>query len=417
MTIFERSAATTTEPGRHPRSYWSGSADAAELDVWTRIAREVATALAVDVLPRDRANLDPTSELTLLRDSGLVNLLVPEEFGGTGAHWETAFAVVRTIAEVDGSIAQLLLYHYINQGNIGFVGPPEQQGSWYARSAAGQWVWGDSVNPVDPDLVLVPQGDGYRLDGRKFFSTGASAGDVILINAVAKGGEHDGQVIALVIEHDRAGVTFLGNWNALGQRLTASGGVQYENVTVAPDEILGVASDDPFFSAVTPGLQLGFGNLYLGIARGALEHGRRITNARKNAWFLSSAELYQDDPFVQRLYGEFVAHLAAAEAFADKLNPGFDAALAKGWDFTYEDRVLLEQGVAQLKVVSTDIGMEIVNRIFETTGASSATATSGLDLYWRNLRTHSLHDPIDYKKLEVGAYFLNGTVQPVSLYT
>jgi alkylation response protein AidB-like acyl-CoA dehydrogenase len=408
---------TTTETTVLPRSHWSGAADSAEIERWSTVARSVATTLAEDVVARDRANLDPTTELTLLRETGLVNLLVPTEFGGAGAHWETAFAVVRTIAEVDGSIAQLLLYHYINQGNIGFIGDPANQGSWYAKSAAGQWVWGDSVNPVDPDLVLVPEGNGYRLDGRKFFSTGASAGDVILVNAVAKGGEFDGSVIALVIDHDRAGVTFLGNWNALGQRLTASGGVTYENVKVAADEILGVASDDPFFNAVTPGLQLGFGNLYLGIARGALEHGRRITLARKNAWFLSSADLYQDDPFVQRLFGEFVAHLAAAEALAEKLNPRFDAALAKGWDFSYEDRVILEQDVAALKVVSTDVGLEIANRIFENTGASSATATSGLDLYWRNLRTHSLHDPVDYKKLEVGAYFLNGTVQPVSLYT
>jgi alkylation response protein AidB-like acyl-CoA dehydrogenase len=405
----------------HPRSYWTGRADARELDSWTAVAREVAATLAADVVERDKANLDPTTELTLLRDSGLVNLLVPQQFGGAGAHWETAFAVVRVIAEVDGSISQLLLYHYINQGNIGFIGDPLKQGEWYAKSAAGQWVWGDSVNPVDPDLVLVPVSDdpasGYRLDGRKFFSTGASAGDVILVNAVARGGEHDGEVVALVIDHDRQGVTFLGNWNALGQRLTASGGVLYENVSVAADEILGISSDDPFFNAVTPGLQLGFGNIYLGIARGALEHGRRVTLARKNSWFLSSADLYQNDPFVQRTYGEFVAHLAAAEAFAEKLNPTFDAALEKGWDFSYDDRVELEQGVAQLKVVSTDIGMEIANRIFETTGSSSATATSGLDLYWRNLRTHSLHDPVDYKKLEVGAYFLTGTVQPVSLYT
>ena len=402
---------------RQPRSHWTGAADADELARWRHVAREVATALAVDVVARDNANLDPTTELDLLRVTGLVNLLVPTAFGGHGAHWETAFAVIRTIAEVDGSISQLLLYHYINQGNIAFIGAPALQGDWYSRSATGQWVWGDSVNPVDPDLILVPDGDGYRLDGRKFFSTGASAGDVILVNAVARGGEYDGRVIALVIDHDRAGVTFLGNWNALGQRLTASGGVKYENVSVTAKEILGVASDDAFFNAVTPGLQLGFGNLYLGLARGALEHGRRITLARKNAWFLSSADLYQDDPFIQRAYGEFVAHLAAAEAFAEKLNPTFDAAVAKGYDFDYDDRVQLEQGVAQLKVVSTDVGMEIANRIFETTGASSATATSGLDLYWRNLRTHSLHDPVDYKKLEVGAYFLNGTVQPVSLYT
>ena len=400
-----------------PRSHWSGTADRAELAHWSAIAREAATALAVDVVDRDKANLDPKAELVLLRQAGLVDLLVPAAFGGGGGHWETAFRVIRILAEVDGSIAQLLLYHYINQGNIGFIGDPAKQEDWYRKSAAGSWVWGDSVNPVDPALVLTPEGDGYRLDGLKRFSTGASAGDVVLINALAKGGPHDGKIVALVVDHDREGMNYLGDWNALGQRLSASGSVRCDNVFVAESDLLGFASDDPFFNAVTPGLQLGFGNLYLGVARGALEHGRRVTLARKNAWFLSSGDLYQDDPFIQRSYGEFLSHLVAAEALADKLNPTYDEALEKGWDFTLDDRALLEQDVAQLKVVSTDIGLEITTRIFETTGSSSATAKSGLDLYWRNLRTHTLHDPVDYKKLEVGAYFLNGTVQPVSLYT
>jgi hypothetical protein len=59
----------------------------------------------------------------------------------------------------------------------------------------------------------------------------------------------------------------------------------------------------------------------------------------------------------------------------------------------------------------------VANRVFEVTGSSSAASKIGLDLHWRNIRTHSLHDPVDYKKLEVGASFLNGTVQPISLYT
>jgi alkylation response protein AidB-like acyl-CoA dehydrogenase len=400
-----------------PRSSWRGTADRAELAEWSRVARETATALAVDVVDRDRANLDPVAELDLLRAAGLVNLLVPAEFGGAGAHWETAFRVIRILAEVDGSIAQLLLYHYINQGNVAFLASFEQQEAWYRRSAAGNWVWGDSVNPVDPALVLTPTTGGYRLDGLKRFSTGASVGDVVLINALARGGDHDGRVVALVVEHDRDGMNYLGDWDALGQRLSASGSVRCDDVAVVEADLLGFPSDDPFFNAVTPGLQLGFGNLYLGVARGALEHGRRITLARKNAWFLSSAELYQDDPFIQRSYGEFLSHLVAAEALADAVNPTYDEALDKGHGFTLDDRAVLEQAVAQLKVVSTDIGLEITSRIFETTGSSSATAKSGLDLYWRNVRTHTLHDPVDYKKLEVGAYFLNGTVQPVSLYT
>ncbi|MFE4542410.1 hypothetical protein [Arthrobacter sp. NPDC056727] len=54
--------------------------------------------------------------------------------------------------------------------------------------------------------------------------------------------------------------------------------------------------------------------------------------------------------------------------------------------------------VAQLKVVSTEVGVDGANRIFEVTGSSSASNDIGMDLFWRNIRTHSLHDPVDYEK-------------------
>jgi alkylation response protein AidB-like acyl-CoA dehydrogenase len=61
--------------------------------------------------------------------------------------------------------------------------------------------------------------------------------------------------------------------------------------------------------------------------------------------------------------------------------------------------------------------LEVAGRVYEVTGASSTKSSIGLDLLWRNVRTHSLHDPVDYKKIEVGAQFLTGAVQPVSLYS
>jgi alkylation response protein AidB-like acyl-CoA dehydrogenase len=68
-------------------------------------------------------------------------------------------------------------------------------------------------------------------------------------------------------------------------------------------------------------------------------------------------------------------------------------------------------------VVSTEVALDVASRVFEATGASATKSSLGLDIYWRNIRTHSLHDPVDYKKVEVGANFLTGAVQPISLYT
>ncbi|MEH3140654.1 MAG: acyl-CoA dehydrogenase family protein [Mycobacterium kyogaense] len=84
---------------------------------------------------------------------------------------------------------------------------------------------------------------------------------------------------------------------------------------------------------------------------------------------------------------------------------------------TADDRTEVEIGVAALKIVATETALEVAHRVYEVTGASSTLSSVGLDLYWRNIRTHSLHDPVDYKKLEVGAHYLTGDVQPITLYT
>jgi alkylation response protein AidB-like acyl-CoA dehydrogenase len=399
------------------RTPWTGSADEAELARWTAVATEAAAHLAADALPRDRANADPFAELDVLRSLGLVNLLVPAEHGGAGAHWETALEVVRILAQADGSIAQLVAYHYINQACIVFYGEPDRQGEWFRRSAEGRWVWGDSVNPVDPTLELTPDGDGWRLNGLKRFSTGSSVGDVIVVNAAVRGGDRDGTVLAFVLERTRRGVQLLGDWDFLGQRLSASGSVRYDDVRVDPADVLGEVGDEPYSTLVTPGIQLAFGNFYLGIAQGALARGKELVLGRKNSWFLSSAATYAEDPIFQRTVGELVARVAAVAALASSLNKRYDAVLARGADVTAADRAAFAVDVAALKVVSSDAAVDVTTRVFEVTGSSSARSDVGLDLFWRNVRTHSLHDPVDYKKVEVGAHFLLGQVQPISLYT
>ncbi|NYD67628.1 acyl-CoA dehydrogenase family protein [Agromyces atrinae] len=389
----------------------------AELDHWRTVAERVAATLGEDALERDRRGDDPTVELDLLRESGLVDLLHPAEFGGGGGHWQSALLAVRILSRTDASVAQVLAYHYINSSNIGFAAPEADRADWYRRTTADHWLWGDSVNPVDPDLLLTPADGGFRLNGRKRFSTGASSGDVVLAAARIEGGDRDGETVFVVLDHDRAGIHYLGDWDALGQRLSASGSVDFVDVAVDPADILGSLGDGPFQNLITPGIQLAFGNIYLGIAEGALEQGLEIARARKNSWFLSGADLYRNDPFVQRVVGEFSSGIAAVEALADRAARRFDETVSLGDAVTAEQRGHIEIEIAKLKVVSTDLGVEVANRIFEITGSSSAKASVGLDLFWRNVRTHTLHDPVDYKKLEVGAWELNGELQPLSLYT
>jgi alkylation response protein AidB-like acyl-CoA dehydrogenase len=396
------------------RTPWTTPLDASETAHWDGVAAEVGRALGADALARDRANQPPDAELKLLKESGLATLLIPTEYGGHGGHWSSALRAVRILARTDASIAQLLSYHYCNHAAIVFFGPSERWQHWFTASAEGRWLWGDSVNPVDPDLTLTPVAGGYRLNGRKRFSTGASTGDVTLVMAVLDGTT---EVLASVVDHDRAGVDFPDDWDSLGQRLSASGSAVFTDVEIPEDDVLGPVGEEPYSTLVTPGVQLGFANLYLGIAEGALIRARELVLERRGAWLLSNAEHYSRDPFVQRVFGELLSRTAATEALADRWNDDFDRLIARGADVTAADRTGAEIGIAALKVVATETALEVAHRVFEVTGSSSARADVGLDLFWRNIRTHSLHDPVDYKKLEVGANYLTGDVQPITLYT
>lgn len=66
--------------------------------------------------------------------------------------------------------------------------------------------------------------------------------------------------------------------------------------------------------------------------------------------------------------------------------------------------------VAHVKVVTTDTGLHVTSGVFEMLGARATGRKYGFDRFWRDLRTHSLHDPVAYKKREVGRWALLGEV-------
>jgi len=68
-------------------------------------------------------------------------------------------------------------------------------------------------------------------------------------------------------------------------------------------------------------------------------------------------------------------------------------------------------------VAATRVGLDLTSRMFETTGARATHGALGLDRFWRNLRTQTLHDPVDYKLHELGDWALNGALPEPSFYS
>lgn len=396
-----------------------------DADAWVERARQIAERLGRDALARDRANEPPFAEVALLKESGLVTLLGPREHGGAGQDWTTALRVVRAVSQGDGSVGQLLGYHYLWAWAARLVGTPEQIAAVEQQATAERWFFGGAVNPRDSDLVITVEGDDLVFNGRKSFSTGGRVADVTVLEGVIAGSEDH---VFAIVPTDQPGIRFAGDWDNLGQRLTESGSVAIDRVRVPWAAAAGYVRDDEgrhrfvprvYNTLNVPLLQLVFVNLYLGIAEGALAAAGIYTRTASRPWPYAGdvKERASDEFHVQETYGELRSKLWAAEALAERAAALIEAINDHPDTVTLAERGEAEVVIAAAKQVAIDVGLEVTNRIFDVTGARATANAVGLDIYWRNIRTHSLHDPIAHKRAEVGRFALSAELPTPSWYT
>lgn len=400
---------------------WTEAAQPTDSAGWLARAREVAAVLALDALDRDRAGALPTAEVQLLKDSRLTVLLGPAEHGGGAQRWETAFAVIRIVSAADGSIGQLLGYHLFWAWAARLIGTDEQITAVEQLYTAGNLVFGAAVNPRDSDLVALDLGDQLRFDGRKSFTTGAAVSDLLVLEgALQDSTEH----VFAIVPTDQPGISFTDDWDNLGQRLSASGGAVISGVHAPWSAAAGFVGKEyqplVYNTLNVPLIQQVFTSIYLGIAEGALATALAYTTDRTRPW------PYTDDPkdsaseefYVLEGYGKLRSNLWAAAALADAVDAELAAVLhAPRTALTEPVRGALAVRVAAAKVVATEAALETTARVFEFTGARATANSVGLDLFWRNIRTHSLHDPVAHKRREVGQYTLLGLLPEPSWYT
>jgi alkylation response protein AidB-like acyl-CoA dehydrogenase len=84
---------------------------------------------------------------------------------------------------------------------------------------------------------------------------------------------------------------------------------------------------------------------------------------------------------------------------------------------TARERGELAEWVASTKVVTTDTGLRVSAGVFEVTGAKATRSNVGLDRFFRDIRTHTLHDPVAYKNRELGRFQLLDEVPEPTWYT
>ena len=370
------------------------------------IARELAGKFAATARDRDRLGGTPRVERALIRDSGLLKIGIPVAWGGGGASWATIMQVVQILAAADSSLAQVYGFQHVLLATCQLFGTPEQARRLLEATAANNWFWNNNLNPLDHHLTLITTSAGRVLRGEKSFSTGGIDSDMLIISAIDDGTD---KFIVAAIPTARAGIRLHDDWDNMGQRQTDSGSSSFSDVVVHDDEILSTPGPlGSTFATLRPCIaQLVFTHVFLGIAEAALAEAKDYVRTRTRPWLGAKVEVNTQDPYVLAHFGNMVSALAGAQAVADRAAVELDQAWARHDKLTTDERGQLAIRVAAAKVLATRAVLDITTQIFEVTGPGGTSGKWGFDRFWRNARTLTLHDRLDYKVHDLGQWFLN----------
>ncbi|WP_369052980.1 acyl-CoA dehydrogenase family protein [Burkholderia gladioli] len=377
---------------------------------------ELISALRASAAERDRRGGHAAREKAWMAALGLQTLAVPRAFGGQEADWPIVYQTIRAIARVDSALAHLVGFQVLQIVSVDVWGS-EAQRERYLRSTVEQgWWWGNAVNPLDTRLVARQDGEGYRLDGIKGFCSGTRGSARMTISA------HDpatGKPVFAVVPTGRDGITVHEDWDPIGQRQTDSGSVSFNAVRVEADEVLHRSETPPTPRATLRTLvsQLVLTNLFVGLAEGALAEARDYVSTRGRPWIHSGVANAQDDPYTLQRFGDMRVQAVAAEALADRAARGLQAAWDRKEALSADGRAEVALAISEAKIVAQRAALDAGEALFDACGARATAAPLALDRFWRNARTHTLHDPLDYRLRDVGRYALTGALPEASIYT
>ena len=385
------------------------------------IAQDLRERLREGAAERDRDRRFPTEEILWLKESGLCGLWTPEESGGLGGDARDLVRVVSALAEGDPSVAQMFLIHMYGVALVKGVHVSDEVREGYYRRLVDERVFiSNAFSEVgvktvfDYAVSLAPRDDEtWVLNGSKFYCTGSLAGDIFYVLGL-RPADPDPEFLVAIVERDAPGMTIHDNWSGMGQKTTASGSIDFDNVEIAADAVFAIDhfnTPEALFGSLG---QCMFSSIFLGIARSALADACDYVRTRSRPWPHAEVERAADDPYVVHTIGQMQTQVSAAEAMLDR---AVDVRLAATDDLSAASRDRASVAAAQAKIVTGQAALDVSELLFQVCGTGSVLESNGYDRHWRNARTLTLHDPMAYKLKLVGDYALNGTSPPISVYT
>lgn len=375
--------------------------------------RPVGPALTEEMLARcasraaayDRENRFFEEDFEELRAAKYLLLPLPREFGGAGMTLAEVCREQRRLAYHAPATALAVNMHLYW---LGVAADLWRRGDasleWILREAAAGEIFaaGHAESGNDVPVLLSttkaePVAGGYRFTGRKHFGSLTPVWTRFGLHGIDTSNPSQPQIVHAFMSRDTAGYNIKQTWDVLGMRATCSDDTVLESVFV-PDRYVarvvpaGAAGIDPFVLSVFAWALMGFGNVYYGLAKRALELSISSVKS-KGSMALSRSMAYH--PEIQHAIADMVIEV-------ESIGPHLET-IAEDWSNSVDHGTHWPSKIFAAKYRAVEGSWRVVDLGLEVTGGNGIFRSAGYERLVRDARLGRLHPANSFLTHEVVA--------------
>lgn len=330
------------------------------------------------IMEWDEAQTFPVEAMKKLGDLGLMGILVPEEYGGSGLGYDEYVTAITELGRVDPSVALSMAAHNsLCTGHILQHGSEAQKKKYLPLLASGEWIgaWGLTEANTGSDAMRMKvtakkEGNEWVLNGAKNWITHGISGDVAVV--LARTGEllDSHGISAFIVERGTPGFQAGKKENKLGMRASETAEMVFDDCRIPEENVIGVEGEG-FVQAmkVLDGGRISIAALSLGVAYGAYDASKKYAKEREQ-------------------FGKPIAHFQAiAFKLADMLTEIEAAEL-----LTYQAAFRKNNGQkvtregAMAKYYASEVAVKVCNEAVQIFGGYGFTKDFPVEKFYRDVK-------------------------------
>jgi len=261
-----------------------------QIEIASMIKDFAAKHIKPQMMEWDESQYFPVEVFRKMGELGLMGVIVPEQYGGSGLSYFEYVTVVSEIAKVCGSIGLSTAAHNsLCTGHILYYANEEQKQKYLPKLASGEWIgaWGLTEANTGSDAgnmqcVATRDGDDWVINGTKNWITHGITGNVAVVLCRTGDPRAKNNVTAFIVERGTPGFSAGKKENKLGMRASETAELIFDNCRISDAQRIGnIGEGFKQAMGILDGGRISIAALSLGIAKGAYEAAVQYSKERK----------------------------------------------------------------------------------------------------------------------------------------